>query len=106
MIKAWVDGSTAKVRVGLESAGHSIFSPDGMEVFSDSETSVAEFGGNGARVGAEGRKHLDVDSDGFGFYSGAKKLGSIDAVTYSSYPAWWGSPTTRGSGRAARAATR
>ena len=48
--KVWVEDSIAKVRVGLESAGHSVFSPEGMEVFTDADTSVASFGAT-SRIG-------------------------------------------------------
>ena len=62
-IRMWVDNSVAKVRVGLESAGHSVFSPDGMEVFTDATTSVAKFGSDGARIGDAEGERFAVRSD-------------------------------------------
>ena len=58
--KMWVENSVAKVRVGLENAGHSVFSPSGMEVFTDSTTSVAQFGST-ARIGNENSTRLLAD---------------------------------------------
>lgn len=57
--KMWVENSVAKVRVGLESAGHSVFSPDGMEVFMDSTTSVARFGDT-VRVGKSASTNVSI----------------------------------------------
>jgi len=66
-MKMWVDNSVAKVRVGLESAGHSVFSPSGMEVFTDANTSVASFG-SAARIGkayvdgaTDNESHMELD---------------------------------------------
>lgn len=72
-LKMWVDNSVAKVRVGLESAGHAVFSPSGMDVFDYDTTaqdavSVAEFGKGGARIGkpyvsgaADNESHMELD---------------------------------------------
>lgn len=62
-IRMWLEGNPAiaKLRLGLESAGHAIFSPDGMEVFSDSTTSVAKFGTE-TRIGVENGERFVVDS--------------------------------------------
>lgn len=57
--KMWVENSVAKVRVGLESAGHSVFSPDGMEVFTDASTSVAKFGAT-STIGQESALQLKM----------------------------------------------
>lgn len=67
-MKMWLDGTVAKVRVGIESAGHSIFSPDGMEVFTDATTSVAKFGSE-ARIGEENTSHIKLDTTGVGIHS-------------------------------------
>ena len=64
-LKMWVENSVAKVRVGLESAGHSVFSSDGMEVFVDEDTSVAEFSKDGARIGDEESPHIEIESNRF-----------------------------------------
>ena len=67
-LKMWVDNSVAKVRVGLESAGHSVFSPYGMEVFTDADTSVAKFGASGARVGKQAGPRTVIQSTGVDMY--------------------------------------
>lgn len=62
-LKMWVDSNlVAHVRVGLESAGHSVFSPDGMEVFTDASTSVAKFGSTGAQIGKSDELQLKMTS--------------------------------------------
>ena len=61
--KVWLDSSVTKVRVGLETAGHTVFLPDGMEVFSDASTNVAEFGASGARIGKASNNHVTIDDD-------------------------------------------
>jgi len=54
MFKAWVDGTVAKVRVGVESAGHAIFTPNGMQVYkagnlkADYADTITLYGGNAA----------------------------------------------------------
>lgn len=63
--KVWLDSSVTKVRVGLETVGHVVFSPDGMEVFSDSTTSVAEFGASGARIGKASNSHITLSNNEF-----------------------------------------
>ena len=67
-LKMWVDSNlVARMRVGLESAGHSIFSPDGMEVFAGTNgaDSVAKFGSNGAQIGkTDSGNYMMIDSDG------------------------------------------
>ena len=70
-LKMWVDNSVAKVRVGLESAGHSVFSPDGMEVFTDADTSVAKFGAT-SRIGkpyvsgaTDNESYMELTHQGF-----------------------------------------
>lgn len=63
-LKMWVDSNlVARVRVGLESAGHSEFSPEGMEVFTDSSTSVAQFGET-SRIGLMDGMHAEISSYG------------------------------------------
>ena len=66
-MKMWMDNSVAKVRVGLETAGHSVFSPEGMEVFTDADTSVASFG-SASRIGkaydpdaTDNESHMKLD---------------------------------------------
>ena len=88
-LKAWVDNTVAKVRVGVESAGHAIFSPDGMEVFTDATTSAASFGSE-SRVGRTNSKHVTTKTDGVYFYDGSTEMGSIKPTTLSDYPSWWG----------------
>jgi len=72
MFKAWVDGTVAKVRVGVESAGHAIFTPNGMQVYkagnlkADYADTITLYGGNAA-AGANpkitiGEKVDSVDS--------------------------------------------
>ena len=68
--KMWLDGTVAKVRVGLESAGHSIFSPDGMEVFTDASTSVAKFGAI-SRVGSEEGLNITTTGSAVEFRDGS-----------------------------------
>jgi hypothetical protein len=73
-MKMWVDNSVAKVRVGLESAGHSVFSPEGMEVFAYDETagepvSTAKFGAGGSRVGAESSSNIVMTDQSVAAYS-------------------------------------
>lgn len=68
-IKAWLDGAAAKVRVGLEAAGHAVLSPDGMEVYKGG-ASVALFGGS-SRVGAASGPRFEADSAGARIFSGA-----------------------------------
>lgn len=59
--KIWLENAVTKVRVGLESSGHLMLTPDGLDIFNGGE-SVAEFGGNGARIGkATGESHLELD---------------------------------------------
>ena len=58
--KMWVENNVAKVRVGLEDAGHSIFSPDGMDVYNNG-VNVARFGADGAQVGLTDKSHLTLD---------------------------------------------
>ena len=40
MLKAWVDGTTTKVRIGAEAAGHIVLDPDGID-FMDASYSIA-----------------------------------------------------------------
>ena len=83
-LKMWVDGTVAKVRVGVESAGHSIFSPDGMEVFTNASTSVAKFGST-ARVGAENSNHIEIDNDSVDFKNSSNNaIVSIENTTVNS----------------------
>ena len=86
--KMWVENSVAKVRVGLENAGHSVFSPDGMEVFTDSTTSVARFGST-ARVGESAKAHVNITGSATEFYAedGSTKLAEI--TTYNSNPRFY-----------------
>ncbi len=59
--KIWLENSVTKVRVGLESSGHALFTPNGMDIFNGGE-SVARFGGNGTRIGkATGESHILQD---------------------------------------------
>lgn len=67
-LKAWVDNTVAKVRVGIESAGHAIFSPSGMEVFTDATTSVASFGST-ARIGQAAKGRVEVTDSAITMYS-------------------------------------
>jgi len=88
MLKAWVDSNlVAHLRVGVETAGHAVFSPDGMEVF-DGGTSVAAFGST-ARVGALSQKHIDLTTDGIEFHDGAAAIGTFGQKSARSYPKSW-----------------
>ncbi len=81
-IKAWLDNSVAKIRVGLENSGHSVFSPSGMEVFTDASTSVASFGAGGARIGNGSQPHVEITPLGMsvtGVGANAKPRFSINA---------------------------
>ena len=79
MLKAWLDDTVspavAKVRVGLENAGHSIFSTDGMEVFTDATTSVAKFG-EVSRIGQDDTSHIEMD------FLGISELDENDSVFF------------------------
>ena len=98
--KMWVDTNlVARVRVGVDEAGHAIFSPSGMEVFDYDSTlsepaavSVAQFGKSGARVGTSGGKHVEVNTNGLKVMNGTTEIagfgssmhiGAVD--TYGKY---------------------
>lgn len=66
-MKMWVESNVAKLRLGLDTAGHAIFSPDGMEVFTDASTSVAEFGST-ARIGEDGKQRVEITDSGVDIY--------------------------------------
>lgn len=83
-LKMWVDNSVAKVRVGLETAGHSVFSPDGMEVFTDADTSVAEFGAEGYRVGDESALHQVGDGTSLSFRNGSETVAYVSTDKFYS----------------------
>lgn len=86
MMKAWVDENlVARVRVGLETAGHSVFSPDGMEVFdydadSEEEVSVAQFGKDGTRIGKSDDVYVSIDSDSFDIVDGRRSVSFTQAT--------------------------
>lgn len=69
-IKLWLESSAAKLRLGLASAGHAIFSPSGMEVFTDESNSVAEFGST-TRIGLENSGHVELESTGMEVFTNA-----------------------------------
>ena len=54
-------GQTA--RIGASSSGHTVVDSTGMEVFSDSTTSMAKFSSSGARIGAENGARVSIGSD-------------------------------------------
>ena len=83
-LKMWVDNSVAKVRVGLESAGHSVFSPEGMEVFTDADTSVASFGAEGYRVGDESALHQVGDGTSLSFRNGSETVAYVSTDKFYS----------------------
>ena len=63
--KLWVDSNlVARVRVGLDTAGHSIFSPSGMEIYNASNK-VAEFGASGVTLGKDDELQLKLTSSSF-----------------------------------------
>ena len=66
-IKAWLNGTVPTVRLGQDSSGHADVTPSGLEVFTDSSTSVASFGST-ARIGKDGGRRVDVKADGMTFY--------------------------------------
>ena len=43
-IKLWVASGVSKLRLGLDTSGHTVLDDAGMEVFTDTSTSVAQFG--------------------------------------------------------------
>ena len=83
-MKMWVDNSVAKVRVGLETAGHSVFSPEGMEVFADADTSVASFGAEGYRVGDESALHQVGDGTSLSFRNGSETVAYVSTDKFYS----------------------
>lgn len=83
-MKLWVDNQAAKVRIGVEAAGHAIFSPDGMEIFDYDSTlstpaavSIAKFGKSETRVGTSDGKHVDINSDGMVVKSNTTEIAKI-----------------------------
>lgn len=78
-LKLWLDGTAAKVRVGLENAGHSIFSSEGMEVYTDSTTKVAKFGADGAQVGKDSNC-VKVESNGIGLVNDSMKAVKVSST--------------------------
>lgn len=82
-LAAYVAGAVAKVRVGDEAAGHAIFSPDGMEVFTDADTSVAKFGET-VRVGPQGGLHQDITGTATSFVDGEKTVAYISTDKFYS----------------------
>lgn len=67
-IKAWLNGTVPTVRLGQDASGHADVTPDGMEVFTDADTSVAKFGANSARVGKTNGPRTVIQSSGADFY--------------------------------------
>lgn len=63
-IKAWLNGSTPTVRLGQDNAGHADVTPDGLEVFTDASTSVAEFGDT-VRIGNPSKCRLEQGASSF-----------------------------------------
>lgn len=86
-LKAWLDGASAKVRVGLEAAGHATVTPDGLDVCgSDGSTVVAQLTSALARVGAAASRHIDITSSGVSLYQNASTLlGSFTSAGVSQY---------------------
>ena len=68
-MKMWVDNSVAKLRLGLESAGHAIFSLGGMEVYGDSTTKVAALTPDGVVVGRSDGARFVADESSVALYS-------------------------------------
>ena len=58
-LKAWIDNTKAKIRIGLESAGHTIFNENGMDVYNGS-SKVASFGRE-VQIGKDDDSHLLLD---------------------------------------------
>lgn len=70
-IKAWLAGANSDiptVRIGQDSAGHTDFTPTGMEVYSEASSSVAMFGSDGARIGNTDENYAMIDEDSFDIY--------------------------------------
>ena len=42
--KIWLENSVTKVRVGLDSSGHALFTPDGMDILTTATNRIARFG--------------------------------------------------------------
>lgn len=77
-LKMWLDGTVAKIRVGLESAGHAVFSPDGMEVLKGS-SSVAEFG-ESVRTGLEYGYHSEVSARSIAMKAASDSLFAVNTI--------------------------
>lgn len=58
-MKLWLDNSIAKIRVGLEAAGHAIFSATGMDVYISSSSKVASIGET-STIGADDNVQLKI----------------------------------------------
>lgn len=72
-IKLWVTGTVARLRLGLETSSHLILDNNSVEVFTDTSTSVADFGAT-TRIGKANASHMRQDGTTTAFYD-------VDGVT-------------------------
>lgn len=73
--------------IGKTANEHIVIGSGGVEVFTDSSTSVAEFGST-SRVGTATDGHVELTSSSIDFYDGATPLASIDTSS-GGYPTMW-----------------
>ena len=87
-LKAWIDNTKAKIRIGLESAGHTLFSENGMDVYKGS-SKVASFGEEsyvGVNDGSHSYVKIDfhsmslIDKDGNVYFKVADLRGATGTV--------------------------
>ena len=75
-IRLWINGITPTLRIGQDSSGHADVTPDGLEVFTNASTSVAEFGSS-LRIGQSSSGHVNVTSSGMDVYTSTSSSASV-----------------------------